>query len=354
MESRFIIIANAKCPIYQVGDEFKLNGRNLSLMGKPACLTLMDDIIQAVETHMSPKNILSGQFPDELFNCSGSFTGCAGSIRLRLCAESAPSRAGLKKIEDEITAVVGKLTNFSIFKSLNDEDIREIVSHFRIKEYPKGEIVLKKGEPGIKLFIILSGEVEVIGDYDVVIATLGKGDIFGEMSLLSGNPVNSTIRVSKNTKIMCMNGNHFRIMLNRFPSIQMYFARLLVDRLAKSNIERTHQLAKGMAGSLTEISPPELFQALNMAQKTGKLILNLTDGRAMISFRDGDVVWAEYNDMTGIDAFFEIVKQVRGNFKFDPALPKEQEEAPVLGDFMYLLMEGLNRLDQEMIRASGR
>jgi CRP/FNR family transcriptional regulator, cyclic AMP receptor protein len=164
----------------------------------------------------------------------------------------------------------------------------------------------------------------VVGDYDVVIATLEKGDIFGEMSLLSGNPVNSTIRISQSAKIMCMNGNHFRLMLNRFPSIQMYFDKLLVDRLAKSNIERTHQLAKGMAGSFT------------------------------ISFRDGDVVWAEYNDITGIDAFFEIVKQVRENFKFDPLLPKDQEQAPVLGDFMYLLMEGLNRLDQESIRAGNR
>jgi CRP/FNR family transcriptional regulator, cyclic AMP receptor protein len=354
MESRFVIIANTKCPIYQVGDEFKLIGRSLSLTGKPACLTLMDDVIQAVETYMRPKNILSGHAPDELFNCSGQFTGCAGSIRIRLCSDNAPSSAVLKKIEDEITAAAGKLSNFSMFKTLQEDEIREIVTHFRIKAYPKGELLLKKGEPGIKLFIILSGEVEVVGDFDVVIATLGKGDIFGEMSLLSGNPVNSTIRVSKNAKIMCMNGNHFRIMLNRFPSIQMFFARLLVDRLAKSNMERTHQLSRGMTGSLSEIPPPELFQALNMAQKTGNLILHLTGGKAAIYFRDGDVVWAEYNNLTGIDAFFEIVKQVTGNFKFDPSLPKEQAEAPVLGDFMYLLMEGLNRLDQEMIRASGR
>ena len=354
MESSFIIIASNKCPTYSVGDELKLNGRALSLSGKPACLTLMDDVIQAVENYMSPKAIMSGKTPDELFSCSGQFTGCAGSIRIRHCTDKVPSSAALKKIEDEITALAGKLSNFSIFQTLREDDIREIVSHFRVKGYSKGEIVLKKGEPGVKLFIILSGEVDIIGDYDVTIATLGKGEIFGEMSLLSGNPVNSTVKVAKNAKIMCMNGNHFRMMLNRFPSIQMYFARLLVDRLAKANVERIQQLAKGMAGSFSEITPAELFQALNMAQKTGKLILHLSDGKAMISFRDGDVVWAEYNDTTGIDAFFEIVKQVRGNFKFDPSLPQEQKDAPVLGDFMYLLMEGLSRLDEETIRANRR
>jgi len=88
-----------------------------------------------------------------------------------------------------------------------------------------------------------------------------------------------------------------------------------------------------------------------MAQKTGELTLYLSEGRATISFRDGDVIFAQYADKKGTDAFFDIVKQVRGNFKFDPALPHEQKEAPVLGDFMYLLMEGLNRLDEESIRA---
>jgi hypothetical protein len=118
MESKFVIIASNKCPIYQADDEFKLNGRTISLMGKSACLTLMDDVMQAVENYMSPKSIMSGETPNELFTCSGSFTGCAGSIRLRHFTEQAASKSALKLIEEELTAIVGKLTNFSIFKSL--------------------------------------------------------------------------------------------------------------------------------------------------------------------------------------------------------------------------------------------
>ena len=40
----FIIIVNNKCPLYKLGDEFRLSGRSLSLMGKSTCMTLMEDI----------------------------------------------------------------------------------------------------------------------------------------------------------------------------------------------------------------------------------------------------------------------------------------------------------------------
>jgi CRP/FNR family cyclic AMP-dependent transcriptional regulator len=352
--SGFVIVFNKNCPLYAMGDEFELKGRSLFLQGKPACLTLMDDIMQTIESHMSPLKSKGKPDSSETFACSGQWTGCSGSIRLRYHRKTGRSKTALKKIEEEIEAISGKLSNFSIFKSLSEPDIKEIVSFFRIKQFSKDEIVLKKGDPGVKLYILLSGQVEVLGDYDVNIAMLGKGEIFGEMSLLSGNPVNSTIKVIEDAKIMFMNGNHFRMMLNRFPSLQMYFARLLVDRLAKSNEERSMQLASGMAGNFSEISPAELFQTLNMTEKTGVLNLYLADGSARISFRNGDIISAGYNKITGKEAFFEIVKQVRGNFKFEPDLPKEEKEAPVLGDFMFLLIEGLNRLDEESFRAGCR
>jgi CRP/FNR family transcriptional regulator, cyclic AMP receptor protein len=348
--SLFTVFANDKCPLYAIGDEFVLAGRSLALQGKPACLTLMDDIMQTVESHLNPIKT-KGDVPAEMFSCSGQFTGCVGSIRLRYHRETVRSAQAKMKMEHEIAAIAGKLSNFSIFKSLSDADIKEIISHFRIQQFSKGESVLKKGEPGVKLFIILSGQVEIIGDYGVSIATLGKGDVFGEMSLLSGRPVNSTVRVLDDARIMFMNGNHFRMMLNRFPALQMYFARLMVDRLARSNEERAQHFASGIAGNFSEITPAELFQTLNMTEKTGVLNLNLADGRARLSFRAGDVVTAEYMSLKGVDAFYEIVKQVRGNFKFEPDLPGEEKEAPVLGDFMYLLMEALNRVDQESFRA---
>ncbi len=351
-ESSFTIIANKNCPLYNLGDEFMLTGRTLSLQGKPAGLTMMDDVMYNIETFRNINALKKNRDNTHLFNCSGGSTGCPGKIRIKYQNEQSPSSDSQKNRDRHIAAIASELKSFSIFKTLSKSEIKNIVSEFRIRLFPKDEVILRKGEPGVKLFIILSGKVDVIGDYGTTIATLERGDVFGEMSLLSGNPVSMKVRVESDAKIMYVHGNYFRMILNRYPSLQMYFVQLLAQRLAKSNEERSRQIASGMAGNLSEITPTELLQTLNMTQKTGVLNLHMSNGKARISLRDGDLIRVEYNKLTGEDAFFEILKQIRGSFKFKPGLPAEEMDAPELGDFMFLLMEGLNRMDEESFQNS--
>lgn len=102
------------------------------------------------------------------------------------------------------------LSSFSVFKNLNENEIRDIVSFLRLDRFAKGKIILKRGEPGKKLFIIIDGKVEVLGEGGVRIATLGKGEIFGEMSLLSGDPVTATVKAVASAKVLYLNGAYFR------------------------------------------------------------------------------------------------------------------------------------------------
>jgi CRP-like cAMP-binding protein len=348
-ESSFIIIENKKCPLYNKGDEFLLTGRSFSLQGKPACLTLMDDVMYHIETYRNLSALKKSKDAAKLFSCSGDSTGCPGTIKIKYQLEQKPSPASQKNRDKELTVIAKELKKFAIFNSLNMPEIKDIISHFRIRQFSKGEVILKKGEPGVNLFVILSGKVDVIGDFGTTIAKLERGEVFGEMSLLSGNPVSMTIKVAVDAKIMYVHGNYFRTILHRFPSVQMYFVRLLAQRLARSNIERSRQIASGMAGNLSEITPMELLQTLNMTQKTGVLNLHLTNGKARILLRSGDLIRVEYNELNGAEAFFEILKQIRGSFKFKPGLPEEEMNAPELGDFMFLLMEGLNRMDEDSL-----
>ncbi len=64
-------------------------------------------------------------------------------------------------------------------------------------------------------------------------------------------------------------------------------------------------------------------------------------------FREGNLVKAKYSKKEGKEAFFEILKEKDGRFKFSPGLPPEEENTPELGDFMWLLMEGVRRIDEE-------
>ncbi len=347
-ESVFVIIENRDCPVYRVGDEFRLSDRALQLPeGKPACLTLMGDIVNALNTWERLKVYKLDSASGHLFNCTGHRTSCIGAVRLGHQKTSKFKGAeSVKQLDREISAIAGVLSSFPIFKNLSAFEMKEIVSYFRIKEYSAGETIIEKGDPGVKLYIILNGEVEVLGDNNVNIAFLGKGEVFGEMSLLSGEPVGTTIRAVGSVKIIYMYGEYFREVLKRFPSIQMFFARLLARRLAISNVKMEREFSPGIIGHLSEISPSELLQTLNMNHKTGVVAFVLHDQIARICLRDGKLVHAEYGDYLGAEAFYEILKHKDGRFKFNPGLSEDEREAPVIGDFMYLLMEGLNRIDE--------
>jgi CRP-like cAMP-binding protein len=281
-------------------------------------------------------------------------SGCPGKIQIRYTREKPAAQTPAMQKEAAVNAIADELINFSIFKTLSDFEIKELASFFKKKKFQKNEIILRKGDRGEKFFVIMSGIVEIVGDYGVSISTLGKGEVFGEMSLLTGSPVSAKVRAFEDTTVMYMYGNDFRMMLNRFSPLQMYFTRLLAKRLSQANIDRSKEYAAGMTGNLSEISAAELLQALNMSQKTGVLSLKLSRGGARVLLRDGELVGAKYDDYAGKRAIFEVIKEKKGDFHFKPGLPPKEQDAPVMGNFMYLMMEGMRQMDENSTQSENR
>ncbi len=335
------------CPLYEADDEFRLSGRVLSLPpDKPACMTLIEDIKEVHALCESMKEYHENNVR-QIFNCNGPSTECTGAIGL-VYKKKKIVKSVKKQDDTDIMTISQLLSNFSIFQTLDQENIKELISslHLKLKKFPKDEYIIRKGDPGINLFIILSGKVEVLGGDEISIAMLGKGEVFGEMSLLSGESVGAGIRVVEPVWILIINGKDFRKVLMKFPSLQMYFARLLARRLAQTNVARSEDFASAMSGKLSEIPPAELFQTLNQNEKTGILNLELSKGQASVSFREGQLIGVQYSEHKGIEAFFKILKEKDGRFKFKQGLTPEEMNMPELGDFMWLLMEGLNRIDE--------
>lgn len=339
----FTVIKESDCPFYNVGDDFRLSALALyPPKRKPVCTILARDIAGS-----------SGASKDFGATNPGSNTiycsGCGGTIGLayRLEDNKIDPRHSDKTI-DNIAAILSK---FSMFKSLGKDDIRDIVSMIRLAQYDEGSIILKKGTPGKNLYIVLSGQVEVLGEDNRRIALLEKGEVFGEMSLLSGDPVGASIRVVETTKVLYLRSRNFRKVLNNYPPLQMYLARLLTKRLAQTTSSRLLETSAGISGSLAETPPPELCQTINMNQKTGVLLLNLNNGTAKISFRKGNIVKASYGSKEDKGAFFEILKASDGSFHFQPGLSPEESQYPEIGHFMCLLMEGVSRMDEELQKA---
>ena len=193
----------------------------------------------------------------------------------------------------------------------------------------------------------MNGGVNVINNSGIIISSLDKGEVFGEMSLICHDSVNATIQVKEPSTILYIDQPNFQKILDVYPAIQLYFTRLLATRLNRSNKVRAEDLSSGMTGNLSEIPAEALFQTLNMNSKTG--ILTITDlgrGTARFSFRQGALIKAKYDEFSGDLAFYQILKEKSGRFRFTPGIPPEDYSVPEIGFFMKLLMEGMRRLDE--------
>jgi CRP/FNR family cyclic AMP-dependent transcriptional regulator len=172
-----------------------------------------------------------------------------------------------------------------------------------------------------------------------------QGEVFGEMSLLSGDRVSATIMAAEPCRVGVMNQKNFRHALVRFPALQVFFYKLMVSRINKVNLQRAEELASGMVGQLSDISAVELCQMINSNQKTGHLKIESEDSRARLLFHEGELIGASFNEHTGKEAFYMIFGLNNGRFKFIQGLTAQEKKLDVVGGFMGMLMEGMKRLD---------
>jgi len=83
-----------------------------------------------------------------------------------------------------------------IFNNMNDTEVIQFNKYLQQQKYPQGIPICPEGKKGNGLYLINSGEVKIMqkkGDTNKMIQQLGKGSVFGEISLLTGEGFTATI-----------------------------------------------------------------------------------------------------------------------------------------------------------------
>jgi hypothetical protein len=240
----------------------------------------------------------------------------------------------------------GRIIDSSFLRVFPHNEIESILDHFEEISVDEGEILIAEGKKNRNLYIIVSGEL-VVEDGGVVLATLEEGALCGEMSYLGAEVAVSTVKAVKKTRALAIPGEVFNGILGDNQEIQSYMARLLAKRLKKTNVVRTSNFESCMSGRIDYIVPAELFQIFHMHQKTGVLVLDLTDGQGKVSFREGCIINASYGELVNEEAIFKILARKEGLYRFTTGLTPSEMRAAEIGDFMMLLMEGVKRVDED-------
>jgi CRP-like cAMP-binding protein len=352
----FIVTEEFSCPIYNVGEEFIVENEALTVPEiKPACLLMVRELMKAVAEKQSLERFSQLGVKKAKLECGGC-TKTGGIIRFEFKKEKDFATLQMKLLAAaeqrermrHLDRFYDTLRKLEIFEPLDENSLRNLSAQLQLKEFPENKIVLTKGDPGTSLYIILEGRVAVIGDEGQTISEMGVGEIFGEMSLLSGEPVTTTIHSREKTRLATLSSKDFKHVLRMYPVLQVFFYKMLVER-SQVNTLRAGTISSGMTGKLSEIHTVELFQLINSSQKTGKVQLMLDDGRAVVTFNEGELVKARYKGFDGKEAFFALLAKGEGDFTYTSGLSLEEKELPVIGGFMGLIMEGMRRVDEQEV-----
>ena len=134
-------------------------------------------------------------------------------------------------------ATIDFLKHVSMFEDLDQKSLQAIANAAVEQRYEPGQEIVRQGDTGVGAFIIRSGKVDVIQERDgkqAKLATLGPGDVFGEMALLDEFPRSATVRAVEPTTALGIQRWHFRGILESHPQIALALLPMLTRRVRQA------------------------------------------------------------------------------------------------------------------------
>ena len=136
------------------------------------------------------------------------------------------------------------LRGIQIFEGLSVSEMAAIASVTEEVIYPKGEDVIKEGEQGDTMYMIVSGEVSVIkgqgaGD-EIELDRIHNGDYFGEMALFEDEVRSATIRTVEETNLLMLHKREFTEIVREYPQIALQICQVLSHRLRRLHKKVQH------------------------------------------------------------------------------------------------------------------
>jgi CRP/FNR family cyclic AMP-dependent transcriptional regulator len=144
----------------------------------------------------------------------------------------------------------------SVFQLLDDEEIAELGAHVDERSFEAGDTVFVAGHPGGGMHVVLAGRVEVsIDDVDrrrVVLQEVGRGGIFGELSLFDGGPRSATVVALEPTRTFLIERHDLERLFARHPAAAIDILAVMGRRLRETDRLLSQRVARNANEVLEE------------------------------------------------------------------------------------------------------
>lgn len=136
------------------------------------------------------------------------------------------------------------LREVSLFDGMQDKVLSQVFKLGKVQHFTAGQSIIEEGQEGGNLHIIIDGRAEVSKsgkdkDDKKYLADLGRGSIFGEMSVFDDAPYSATIKAREDCSVHVIKGEDFKKFLKKNPDVAYEVFCTLIS-LIGSRLRRTN------------------------------------------------------------------------------------------------------------------
>jgi CRP/FNR family cyclic AMP-dependent transcriptional regulator len=122
------------------------------------------------------------------------------------------------------------LKRVSLFADLDRRELESIAGSMRERSFRAGETVIQEGSTGAGFFVVDDGEAEVTVE-GTPRGTIGPGDYFGEIALLTGSERTATIRATTDMRCYGLTAWDFKPLVESNPAIAWKLLTAMAEKL---------------------------------------------------------------------------------------------------------------------------
>jgi CRP-like cAMP-binding protein len=175
-----------------------------------------------------------------------------------------------------------RLPGIAFFTQLSRESLLGLAEKLQIETHQRGDTICWLGEPGEAMYIVESGEVEVVlaAESDEVPPPLREGDLLGEMALLANKPYAATYRANSEVVLWALSRSDFDELVAEFPPIRQALSRALSEHLSPEDRAMAEERLETIA--LFSDLPPDVLS------KVGQRLVLQHYPQGELVFSEGD------------------------------------------------------------------
>src|SRR4051812_43005669 len=164
---------------------------------------------------------------------------------------------------------------FGFSTSLKPLELKALGQLSEVRHIFGGQTIYNIGDESETLYIISRGMVEIVRENSSAGETyLSRGDIFGDVEVLSGTPRTHLVRSREGVSLRVFHRENFDQLLERVPAFFRYLSEQLAARLLQArDVAVSHSHCRELSGSLSQFDLVTIYQTITNSSQTGELAI---------------------------------------------------------------------------------